>query len=341
MSGITRYNYEAYLLDYLEQNLSAEQILELTLFFEIHPELSEDLEAFEIHELIPPKMELMNKTELKNEEELISLFNYEDFLIAEIEALNPAETSKELLLFLKKNPRLYKEYVTYQQTKLLASTVFFEAKETLFKKERKVIPLYWWSSVAAATLVAFFWLQGRNDVVENPYISFANMEVALPEIEQKETLKSARIESENKEITFAKKHSPPVAIALKKKIVPSAPEKGLKEKALEEPVPNQQDITGVLLAEASIEKKNEEDAISKELIPEDQEDAVLLAENNVVITYEDEVSVPVKKKMTKLTMIRKVIKQQVKAKLFDRGREGILLVVNSKPANFIRGKNKK
>ncbi len=65
MSLITKNNYEAYLLDYVEENLSPELIAELMLFFENNPELKEDLEAFEIHELIAPCVVLKDKSHLK------------------------------------------------------------------------------------------------------------------------------------------------------------------------------------------------------------------------------------------------------------------------------------
>ena len=44
---INLHNYEAVFLDYYEGNLSAEDVSELLLFLENHPELKEDFESFE------------------------------------------------------------------------------------------------------------------------------------------------------------------------------------------------------------------------------------------------------------------------------------------------------
>jgi hypothetical protein len=118
MSLITQNNYEAYLLDYVEGNLSPERIAELMLFFENNPELKEDLEAFEIHELVAPTIELIDKNQLKKEASLITLSNYEYFLVAEIESLNTPEISRRLHLFLERHPSLQKEFVTYKKNKI-------------------------------------------------------------------------------------------------------------------------------------------------------------------------------------------------------------------------------
>ena len=45
MSNINRNNYEAFLLDYVEQNLTAELVAELMLFLEQNPDLKAELEV--------------------------------------------------------------------------------------------------------------------------------------------------------------------------------------------------------------------------------------------------------------------------------------------------------
>ena len=141
MSLITINNYEAYLLDYVEENLSSELIAELMVFFEKNPELKEDLADFEIHELKPYQTEVLDKAPLKKEAELITELNCEAFFIAEIEGLNPPETSRELMRFLTKNPTLNSVFLAYQQTKLVGEKVIFNDKEALYKKNKRVIPI--------------------------------------------------------------------------------------------------------------------------------------------------------------------------------------------------------
>ena len=61
MSLITKNNYEAFLLDYVEGNLSPEHTAELMLFFENNPELKEDLDDFALLTLDVPETQLKNK----------------------------------------------------------------------------------------------------------------------------------------------------------------------------------------------------------------------------------------------------------------------------------------
>ena len=64
----------------------------------------------------------------------------------------------------------------------------------------------------------------------------------------------------------------------------------------------------------------------------------------MTITYEDElfddgIPNPVKRKITKLDLVRAAVKHKVNGNL-NKGKEKVLFAFNSKPLNFIR-KNKK
>ncbi|MGB0887381.1 MAG: hypothetical protein ACPGSL_04605 [Vicingaceae bacterium] len=338
MSLITKNNYEAYLLDYVEENLSPELIAELMLFFENNPELKEDLEAFEIHELIAPSIELVDKSQLKKEVNFITVSNYEDFIIAEVEGLNTPETSIQLNAFLAKNPSLQKDFVAYQNTKLLAPTIVFEDKKALFQKEAKVISLYWWSSAVAAAIVILVWFNGFNSSVKQQYFPLANTNHTNIDDENEDSLSFYVFEDEKPQIA-----------TVSKKITKNNKQEKNKEKGIKPSTEIVNEAEENPLA-ALPENKDVLDSVGqKEATPEENEiepDEVLLAENSVKIVYEDELlyngnPAPVKKKMTKLQIFRKVIKKQIQAKVLDKGKDRMLLAYNSKPANFIRGKNKK
>ena len=49
MTLITKNNYEAYMLDYVEEKLSPELTNELMLFLENNPEIKMEIEKSEIH----------------------------------------------------------------------------------------------------------------------------------------------------------------------------------------------------------------------------------------------------------------------------------------------------
>ena len=65
MSLINKNNYEAFFLDYYEGNLTTEQVAELLLFIEQHPEHKEEFESFENISLVPEKNSFSVKSSLK------------------------------------------------------------------------------------------------------------------------------------------------------------------------------------------------------------------------------------------------------------------------------------
>jgi len=215
--NINKNNYEAFFLDYHEGNLTPQQVAEVLLFVEKHPELKEEFESFESFSLDDlSDISFENKSGLKKE---MTVENREDYFISAIENnLNPVE-QQLIERFLKQHPQyisdydLFKKtkvqpdlsvvfadkdtlkdlvltgdyvlissvegllsnqentmlkqqlavdaamqqsYQLYQQTRLSAdAAIIFEDKEALKRKERKVIPFYYYVSIAAAILVLF------------------------------------------------------------------------------------------------------------------------------------------------------------------------------------------
>ena len=335
MSLITKNNYEAYLLDYIEGTLSASHIAELMLFFEKNPEFKEDIEAFEIYELLPPEVQLLDKATLKKEEGLINLANYEDFFIAEMEGLNSPEVSEEVHFFLAANPNLKKEFNDYQKLQLLAPGIIFEDKRALLKKDTKVFPLYWWVSSAAAAILIVFWFNGFNGTAEIPYSPLTGTNAVSWDEEEKEDTLNFYVHADEK---------PQIAVVVHKEV-----EKPVKKEKVH--LNKNKPSNSELKEEASlavVQIYKEDTAELKETHPKENtvEEDVLYAENSVKIIYEDEpltTALPrsEQKKMTKLRLIRKALKQQLKEKVLDKGKGGVLLAVNAKPFNFIRGRNKK
>lgn len=214
---ITKKNYEAFFLDYHEGNLAPEQVAELLLFIEQHPELREEFESFEnfsIDEL--PSVSFENKSILKKE---ITAENRDEYFIRAIEQKLNATEQQLLDAFLNQHPQyisdlalfrktklqagpsvvfedkevlkdislqndyvliaaaegllslqehnmlmqqlqvdaeMQQSYSLYQQTKLTADTsVLFKDKDALKRKERKVIPLFYYIAAAAAIVLLF------------------------------------------------------------------------------------------------------------------------------------------------------------------------------------------
>ena len=130
--SINKNNYEAFFLDYHEGNLSPQQVADLLLFVEQHPELKEEFESFEnvtLDDLSNVSFE--NKSSLKKE---ITLENKEEYFIRSVEnTLTPAEKSL-LESFVKQHPQFLPELELFQKTKVFAdASVIFENKEALKK----------------------------------------------------------------------------------------------------------------------------------------------------------------------------------------------------------------
>ena len=190
MSLINKNNYEAFLLDYMEQNLSADMVAELMLFFEQNPELRHELEGLDDITLPTEKIVFDGKDELKKEV-------VENLMIAEIEGLNTSAESNELQEAIKEDQENEKAFLLYQKTILKPAAVVFENKESL-KRERKIIPLYWWATSAAAILIAFFLVRNMNtEGVQKTQDNFADKK----EVEVK-TIKNAIDSSVNEQPIF-------------------------------------------------------------------------------------------------------------------------------------------
>ncbi|MEM9022846.1 MAG: hypothetical protein AAGB22_03845 [Bacteroidota bacterium] len=121
---ITRDNYEAFLVDYLEGNLSVETVAELTLFLEQHPDLKATLDGFEGLQLEQPQsLRLEDKGALHRHvvsQGPINAHNYEQYFARAAEQDLDAAEEQALQEFLATNPALEPEYRLYQHTRLQA-----------------------------------------------------------------------------------------------------------------------------------------------------------------------------------------------------------------------------
>ncbi len=336
MSLITKNNYEAFLLDYVEGNLSPEHTAELMLFFENNPELKEDLGEFDLLTLDVPETNLKNKEVLKIDENRITALTFDDYAIAEIEGLNSNEKSEEFAVFLKGNPKYQAEFETYQKTKLVASTIVFDDKPAL-KREQKVIPLYWWVTSAAAVILALFLLNGIN----------WNDEETIPIIASEIKNNSVKEESLNNVESVVEENLIVEEIEVVEKIEDVKNEKIIQPKK-PQPIIVKEKEPKVILANEIIPELIK-DSISNQLNnPKEEtvnEDEVLLAStDNVKIVYEEDevednsLQNTNAKKPSKFDAVRAVIKQQVREKFLDKVKDETTVALNDGPFSFLKGK---
>ncbi|MCB0380550.1 MAG: hypothetical protein KDD24_04785, partial [Flavobacteriales bacterium] len=133
MSNINLNNYEAYLLDYVEQNLSPDMVAELMLFLEQNPAVKAELEVFE-------NVSLNVENNTFNDKQNLKKIAIEDLMIAEIEGLNSSQETQELFDVIDEKPAYATLFANYQKTILKPATIIFADKAVLKQKETKVIP---------------------------------------------------------------------------------------------------------------------------------------------------------------------------------------------------------
>jgi hypothetical protein len=161
MENISIFNYEAYYLDFLEGNLSDEDMALLLAFLEKNPELK--LEDDFLPELNRESAELpvSFKAGLKQIDlasDIIAVENVEQFIIAETEGLLNASRKKELEAFIGQNGSLQKLRAQYAATRLKPDLrITFPDKKKL-KKGRTILLWPAVSLAAAASVAAFFFL---------------------------------------------------------------------------------------------------------------------------------------------------------------------------------------
>ncbi|MBE9491390.1 MAG: hypothetical protein IMY70_00775, partial [Bacteroidetes bacterium] len=162
--NINRNNYEIYFLDYLENRLTPDRKTQLMCFLDQNPDLKEEFEYFDNIQIpVDDSIHCEDKSKLKKPDIKsignIHADNYEDLFIAEIEGdLNDSQKA-QLKLLLKNNTFLWNEYQKFQKTILKPDqSVVFENKNSLKKKERKVVSLrsYYLINSVAASLLIFF-----------------------------------------------------------------------------------------------------------------------------------------------------------------------------------------
>ena len=153
MSKINLHNYEAYLLDFSEGNLTDELQMELELFLIQHPKLDINLSDLDLVSLNEESISFSNKNNLKKTEtDLVSKGQFVAYIEGQLSATEKAELEKSCI----NNPLLSKELALFQKTILAVDSSIIYPNKNELKRKPKVI----WFNVstiqyAAAACVLF------------------------------------------------------------------------------------------------------------------------------------------------------------------------------------------
>jgi hypothetical protein len=143
-------NYEAFLLDYIEGNLSAEDAAELMLFLEANPALQVDLEG--IQDIIVTPDEILPRTGLfehLKKPETIDLAQFDELAVKVLEGEATQIEVEQLNEVVAAIPSFEKAWKAFQLTKLKAPTIVLENKADFY---RSMVPQKSFDELAVASL---------------------------------------------------------------------------------------------------------------------------------------------------------------------------------------------
>jgi hypothetical protein len=157
------HNYEAYFEDYLNKNLSTEQVAELMVFLSEHPELEAELyECSDVFIKKEKKTSSFDSSFLKK-----SIFDEKDqneIFIAKLENDLSEEDLAEVNTILLKDEEKVEEFNWFLKTKLIADqSITYPNKDELISipEKKKIVWLYPAVSIAASLILALlvyaFW----------------------------------------------------------------------------------------------------------------------------------------------------------------------------------------
>ena len=127
---INRHNYESFFMDYLDGEMSPDQVIKLMSFLKENPDLKTELEEFEEISVEPDKKRFESKISLKKTF-IVNDSNFDIFCIASLEG---DLTNEEATLFqnwLQQNPLKAREFELYKKTRLIPEKITFGFKSTL------------------------------------------------------------------------------------------------------------------------------------------------------------------------------------------------------------------
>ena len=167
---INRNNYEEFLLMYVDNELNARERAAVELFVQQNPDLLPELEALQRTVLsADDEILLDDKLGLLKINSSIGIDNYEEYFLLDINGELNAKAKNEVEKFVLQHPKLQEELTLLKQTVLEPKQVVFEDKQSLYRKEERVVPFAWMRLAAAAAVIGFavlvWWMlpSGKNN----------------------------------------------------------------------------------------------------------------------------------------------------------------------------------
>lgn len=179
MMDLNRNNYELYVIDYIEGNLSSDMEQQMRTFLSENPDISAEIDgvgefALDSEPINSVDWSHLKKTDLDDE----AIF--EDVCIASVEKENSPEIDKQLEDYLEMHPEKSHDYYLYQSTILKPETsIQFFGKEGLKKKSFKISPLVYIAASIISVAIILFVSGNRTKVPTSLLASVEPIQVEL------------------------------------------------------------------------------------------------------------------------------------------------------------------
>lgn len=191
---ITRDNYEAYFLDYLEGRLAPSQAAELRAFLDENPDLRHELEEFKPFALEPPADAYPLKGSLKKDETEVLKDperQFEEFSVAWHENDLDQEMKKRLEAYMKVNPDRQKDFSLFGKVYLRPDPAVFFPRKSALKHfaipavyYRRMVPFAVAAASVALLVLSWLWLLSEKNLPD-VQLSQADTAVASPSLPAK------------------------------------------------------------------------------------------------------------------------------------------------------------
>lgn len=206
---INRYNYEVFLVDYLDGNLNPSLASELMMFLDQNPDLKEEFDGLGDAVLVAENISYPGKSDLKKKSFLKDgIDNEQDYrYIAAIEGVLSVDEQLKLEKELSQNPVKRKVFDIYKKT-VIQPAPFIEYPDKLQLKRSRVIPIRYVTlrrtiSVAASIAIILGIYTISRLIVGQKEISIGTNNRILAIEKPQANTKSKQISVENKTVTKA------------------------------------------------------------------------------------------------------------------------------------------
>ncbi len=177
---ITKHNYEEFILDFIEGNLSQKDTFLFQQFLELNPDVQKEIMDFE-NIILPDENIVFEEKYLLKKTELSENFNgnyLEELCIADIERDITDKQKNELEKIFTEFPEKIAIYDSFKKAKLIPNlSIKYEDKESLKKKQVLLRPSFaYFAGAVAASLILFFSIIGLNKNEFSKTLSYSQAE---------------------------------------------------------------------------------------------------------------------------------------------------------------------